>query len=62
MNKRIEDYLKLRTELLEIQLLEKIYPSKKDKKPIIINKINNILSELDKNELIDLIHSDLDIK
>lgn len=61
MNKKIEEYLKLRTELLEIQLLEKIYPSNKDKKPIIINKINNILSELDKNDLIDLIHSDLDI-
>lgn len=61
MNEKIQDYLTLRSELLEIQLLEKIYPSRKDKKPIIINKINDILSELDKDELIDLIHSDLDI-
>lgn len=61
MNKKIEEYLELKTELLEIQILENIYPSRKDRKPIIINKINNILSELDRDDLIDLIHADLDI-
>ena len=51
----------LRTELLEIQLLENIYPSKKKRKLIVVEEINQILCALNRDELIKLIQTDLDI-